>query len=138
MKPPAKGYVLDTNVILRYLLSDDPEQSPRSEALMEKLESGKEGAELPPVVITELVWTLNKFYKVPRSEISEKLTRILGFRGVVSPEKKLVSEALALYNQSRADFVDCFLAAKSRREGITVYSFDKDDFNKLGCQWKEP
>ena len=138
MKPPAKGYVLDTNVILRYLLSDDPEQSPRSEALMEKLESGQEGAELPPVVITELVWTLIKFYKVPRSEVSEKLTRILGFRGVISSEKKLITEALALYSQSRADFVDCFLAAKSRREGIAVYSFDEDDFKKLGGQWEKP
>jgi uncharacterized protein len=138
VKPPAKEYVLDTNVILRYLLSDDPEQSRRAEVLMEKFESGNQRAELPGVVITELVWTLNKFYKVPRSEITEKLTHILDFRGVVTAEKKLLIEALALYSQSRADFVDCFLAAKSRRRGITVYSLDEEDFKKLGCQWEKP
>jgi predicted nucleic-acid-binding protein len=105
---------------------------------MEKIESGKEKAELPTVVITELVWTLNKFYKVPRDEIVGKLTQILGFRGVVGTEKRLIIEALTLYSQSRADFVDCFLAAKSRRGGLTVYSFDEEDFKKLGCQWEKP
>jgi uncharacterized protein len=138
VKPPKKGYVLDTNIILRYLLSDDSEQSPRAEVLMERIESGKEGAELPAVVITELVWTLNKFYRVPRDKIVEKLTRILSFRGVLGSEKRLIIEALTLYSQARADFVDCFLAAKSRREAITVYSFDEEDFKKLGCQWEKP
>jgi predicted nucleic-acid-binding protein len=138
VKPPMKGYVLDTNVILRYLLSDDSEQSPRATVLMEKIENGREGAELPAVVVTELVWTLNKFYKVPRDEIVGKLTQILGFRGVVGAEKRLIIEALTLYSQSRADFVDCFLAAKSRRGGLTVYSFDEEDFKKLGCQSENP
>lgn len=138
MKPPVKGYILDTNVILRYLLSDDPDQSPRATALMERLESGQQRAELTTVVLTEAVWTLSKFYKVPRPEIADKLAQVLGFRGVRAPEKRALSEALALYSQSRADFVDCFLAAKARRRQYSVYSFDETDFKKLRCLWEKP
>ncbi len=49
-----------------------------------------------------------------------------------------MSHALKLFGASRLDFVDCYLAAASILENITVVSFDKD-FDKLeGVTRKRP
>jgi len=55
MKPPGKVSLLDANVVLRFLLGDDPGQSPRAHAFMKRLEAGGQLAELEDVVLAETV-----------------------------------------------------------------------------------
>ena len=138
MPPRPKAHLIDTNVILRYLIGDIPAQAARAAALMERLESGAERAELVESVIAEAVWTMESFYKVSRSEISERLAAVLMFRGVLAPNKGVLVSALARFGSTAADFVDCLLAARAQQRNLTVYSFDAKDFRRLGVSWEAP
>ena len=119
-------------------MGDVPAQSAKAAAVMQRLESGAERAEIVESVIAEAVWTLESFYEIPRPEIAEKLAAILAFRGVHTPAKGTLIHALARFSTASADFVDCLLAAKARQRGLTVYSFDAKDFRRLGFARKPP
>jgi predicted nucleic-acid-binding protein len=125
MKLPQKVYLIDTNVVLRYLLGDHPEFSPKAEAFMSEVFEGTKKAEILDVVIVECVYVMDKYYEIPKSEIVEKLSGILNFSGIVNPDRSEIIEALLKYGTSSIDIVDCILAAHSSPEKVVI-SFDKD------------
>jgi predicted nucleic-acid-binding protein len=125
MKLPVKVYLIDTNVILRYLMADHEKFSPKAKAFMVKVSQEKTKAEIPAVVIVECVYMMEKYYRIPKLEITDTLSRILNFSGIVNSDKSEILEALIKYEASDADIVDCLLAA-SFAPGRVVVSFDKD------------
>ena len=81
--------ILDANVILRYLLNDDPVLSSMArEAVME-------GCETTPEVIAEVVYVLNGYYGVERKAIAQTLTAFLD--EIELHEKNSVLYALTLF-----------------------------------------
>ena len=125
MKQQEKVYLIDTNVILRYLLGDHPKFSPKAKAFMSEVSEGTKKAEIFDVVIVECIYVMEKYYQIPKSEISTKLSGILNFSGIVNPDRSEILEALLKYNSTNIDIVDCILAAHSSPEKVVV-SFDKD------------
>ena len=136
MKPPEKVYLIDTNVILRYLLDDHKLFSPRAKAFMQGVAKGAKKAELPSVVVVECVYVMEKFYEIPKNEVVDRLSRILNIKGIDNPDKSEILDALVKYENSGADIVDCILAAKSSPQRVIV-SFDKD-FKKLKANSEKP
>ena len=134
----ANAHLIDANVVLRYLLDDDPEMSARAAALIQRVEQGKEVVEITEVVLMEIVWTLTTFYQVPRKETSDKLTAFLSVPGVRAASRRICVRALRDFGDGAVDFVDCLLAARSRARSLPVYSFDEADFRKLQCDWRIP
>lgn len=134
----ANAHLIDANVILRYLLHDDPDLSARATALIERIEQGREVVEVTEVVLMEVVWTLTTYYQVPRNEAAEKLISFLSLPGVRAPSRRVCVRALRDFGECAIDFVDCLLAARSRLRAIPVYTFDEFDFKKLACDWKSP
>jgi uncharacterized protein len=137
-RPAAPVHLLDTNVILRFLIGDDQPKAARAAALMDRVERAEEWVELTEEVVTETVWTLESFYEVPRTETAQKLTALLGLPAVAAASRDLLLQALHLYASSGADFVDCLLAARSRQRGVPVYTFDETDFKRLHVPWDKP
>jgi predicted nucleic-acid-binding protein len=135
MKPPEKVYLIDTNVMLRYLLDDHKLFSPRAKAFMQDVAKGQKKAELSSVVVVECVYVMEKFYEIPKNEIVDKLSRILNIKEIVNPDKSEILDALVKFENSGADIVDCILAAKSSPQRVIV-SFDKD-FRKLKATSEE-
>ena len=134
MQLPEKVYLIDTNVILRYLLDDHKRFSPRAKTFFQDVAGGLKKAELTSVVVTECVYVMEKFYEIPKNEIVDKLSRILNIKGIVNPDKSEILDALLKYEISGADIVDCILAAKSSPHRLVV-SFDKDlEKLKANCQ----
>ena len=125
MKLPRKVYLIDTNVVLRYLLGDHPEFCSKAEAFMLDVSNGIKKAEILDVVIVECIYVMEKYYEIPKTEIVEKLSGILNFSGIVNPDRSEILEALLKYENSNIDIVDCILAARSSPEKIVI-SFDKD------------
>ena len=125
MKLPRKVYLIDTNVVLRYLLGDHPEFSLKAEAFMFDVSKGVKKAEILNVVIVECIYVMEKYYEIPKTEIVEKLSGILNFSGIVNPDRSEILEALLKYENSNIDIVDCILAARSSPEKVVI-SFDKD------------
>jgi predicted nucleic-acid-binding protein len=110
-------------------LGDHENFSPRAEAFMASVSQEKAKAEIPAVAMVECVYVLEKFYRIPKREIADKLSRIFNFSGIVNPDKSVILEALINFEASKADIVDCLLAASSAPDRAVV-SFDKD-FTKL-------
>ena len=129
MQPPEKVYLIDTNVILRYLLNDHKRFSPKATAFIQDVAQGLKKAELLSVVVVECVYVMEKFYEIPKYEIVDKLSRILNVKGILNPDKSEILDALIKYENSSTDIVDCLLAAKSSPQNVVV-SFDKD-FKRL-------
>ena len=129
MPPPETVYLIDTNVILRYLLNDHKRFSHKAKAFMQDVAKGIKKAELQSVVVVECVYVMEKFYEIPKNEIVDKLSRILNFKGIVNADKSGILAALVKHENSSADIVDCILAAKSSPQCVIV-SFDKD-FKRL-------
>jgi predicted nucleic-acid-binding protein len=125
MKSPEKVYLIDTNVILRYLLDDHKTFSSKAKAFMLQVSHGTTKAEIPAVVVVECVYVLDKFYLVPRDDIVESISGILNFTGIINRDRSELLEALLNYKTSNTDIVDCILAAHSSPEKVVV-SFDKD------------
>ena len=63
-----KTFILDTNVTLRFLLADDPNQSPKAKELFELAESGGVRLRLSHVAVAELVWVLGSFFDFARQD----------------------------------------------------------------------
>ena len=129
MQPSEKVYLIDTNVILRYLLNDHKRFSPKAKAFMQDVAEGLKKAELISVVVVECVYVMEKYYQIPKNEIVDKLSRILNIKGIINPDKSEILNSLIKYENSNADIVDCILAAKSSPQHVVV-SFDKD-FKRL-------
>jgi predicted nucleic-acid-binding protein len=127
--PPSKAYLIDTNVVLRFLLDDHATFSPKAKRFMEEVFAKDKTATLSAVVLVECVYVLEKFYRVPRSDITDKLSRLLTYPGIINSDKAELLEALKMYMNSGTDIVDCILAASSSENSLIV-SFDKD-FQKL-------
>ena len=125
MKLPRKVYLIDTNVVLRYLLGDHPEFSPKAEAFMFDVSQGVKKVEILDVVIVECIYVMEKYYEIPKTEIVGKLSGILNFSGIVNPDRSEILEALLKYENSNIDIVDCILASCSSPEKVVI-SFDKD------------
>jgi len=122
---------LDTNIFLRYLTKDDEVKAHRVLELLKKIEKGEEKAITSPLVIFELVFTLQKYYKLPRKEIKELLLPLINLRGLKLPYKSIFERALEMYPKVNISFADLFNYLFILEEGITeIYSYD-EDFDKL-------
>jgi predicted nucleic-acid-binding protein len=118
--------LVDTNVILRYLLNDIPEQSE-----IARLELKKDNVKILTQVVAEVIYVLSKIYKINRKEISENLLKIFSLDGVIVENEEIVVFAVAEYGNSKLDFVDELLYANSKIRGTMVKTFDSSLQEKL-------
>ncbi len=124
---------LDTNVILRFLLHDDDTLFKKAKDLFEKAERGELTLYLHPLVLAELVWTLESFYSIPKAEIANILTNFIDADGISAPDKELARNALQAYQDKNVDYIDAYLAQCALQKGPgTVYSMDRKHFSRLG------
>ena len=132
---------LDTNVILRFLTKDHPEQSMAALALLEQLADGRLAATTSESVIVEVVQVLSSraLYSLSRAEVMKHVRAVLGLKGLKLPGKGIYRAALDIYSSTNVDFVDALTAAQMKHRGIaTILSFDRH-FDRLpGVRREEP
>lgn len=128
-------FILDTNVVLRFLLADDPAQSPKAKALFELAESGKVRLHLSHVGVAELVWVLDSFFDFERTTIGTTLRGLLLHTGVEVENLDAALAALDRFARHNADFPDCYAATLAANAGATVASYDRDfrKFTEVKC-----
>ena len=121
-----KKYLLDTNVLLRFLLDDHPELSRTAAGLFQQAADQKCLLILTDLGIAEAVWVLTSFYKLERQKVAESIAKLLLKAGVYCPTLEPVLDALARFKATNCDFFDCYLAAQAASSGVAIASFDKD------------
>jgi predicted nucleic-acid-binding protein len=113
---------LDTNVLLRYLLRDDPAQAGRAD---HEIERGERFL-IDGIVLCELVWVLEVGYGFSRGDVAAALERILATAQFEIEAKDLALAALDDFRGSTADFSDCLLGRRNRAAGVEeTVTFDR-------------
>jgi predicted nucleic-acid-binding protein len=117
--------VIDTNIVLRFLLADEPRLFARASAILADVRTGKRSAYLSETVAAECIHVLTKYYKVPKAEAAGKLSELLDYKGFSAGPAAIVKQALALYAAHSISFVDLLVLATARQKGWHVETFDK-------------
>jgi uncharacterized protein len=122
---------LDTNILLRYFTRDDEQKAQRALDLLIRVERGEEKIITSSLVIFETVFTLQRFYKVPRQRIKELILSIISLRGLHLPGKNVYYHAFDLYVTNNISFADAYNAAYMLSEKVSnIYTWDTD-FDKI-------
>ncbi len=119
-------YLLDTNIIIRFLVGDHEEHLEKSTEYFEQIEQGSMEVEILSDVLMEAFFVLTKFYKLPKVEVISDLKTILSFEGVVNKDKVILFETLSIIENKNLDFVDALICAKCKFQNYEKLSFDKD------------
>jgi predicted nucleic-acid-binding protein len=117
---------LDTNVLVRYLVQDDPVQSKKANALIDRSAAQDAAMFINHVVMCELAWVLERGYGYARADLAELIEKILLARQFEIEKKDLVWAALADFSTSRADFADCLIGVTNVTAGCeSTLTFDR-------------
>jgi predicted nucleic-acid-binding protein len=124
---------LDTNVILRFLLRDNENLFKKANDLFERAERKELTLHLHPLVLAELVWTLESFYGFDKADITDKLSDFIDADGIGVQDKEVARNALQVYSDKNVDFIDAYLTQYAiHKSPDIVYSMDKKHFPRLG------
>ena len=121
-----KKYLLDTNVLLRFLLGDHDELSPKAARLFRRAADRECVVILTDLSIAEAVWVLTSYYRLERKPVAESLAKMLVQAGVHCADLEAVLDALARFKKTNCDFYDCYMATQAVAAGVAIASFDKD------------
>lgn len=123
---------VDTNVFLRFLTNDDPVKAKRAEILFRDALRGKVKLATSLLVIAEIIWTLESFYNLEKSDIAGKVEKILNTPNLYCPEAPLLYMALDFYTHANIDFVDAYNAFHMKDQGLAeILTYDRKHFARI-------
>lgn len=118
---------LDSNVLLRLLLADDPEQTRIAKDLVSRDDLQREGAiRLSDLVLAEVVWVLERQNGYGRATLVRVLEGLIAEPAFAFSDRDRVGAAIERYRRSGAGFSDCLVAAENAAAGCEfTATFDK-------------
>ena len=115
---------LDTNVLVRYIMQDDPKQSPKATALVESLDGGGSGY-ITLVSMVELVWVLTASFGLTRAQVSQALDGIIRTKQFKIENAEQIVRALRVFKLGKSDFADCLIERSANSAGcVKTVTFD--------------
>ena len=108
---------LDTNVIVRYLVEDDPHQVARAVAYIDTHCTADNPCRVNRIVLCELEWVLSSGYGYSRALVVNVLERILRTGEFVIEDRDEAWTAVRQFRDGNADFADCLLAKTNLAQG---------------------
>jgi predicted nucleic-acid-binding protein len=116
---------LDTNVIVRFLMKDDAEQAALANTVFAELTAVAPGFVCREVLV-ELVWVLQKIYRLPRTDIADAVEGLLGAREIVVESADHVAVAVDRLRKGGVGFADQMIALAGQGAGCrTTVTFDR-------------
>jgi predicted nucleic-acid-binding protein len=125
-------YFADTNLFLRYLTDDVPDQAQAVAQLLDR--AGKEEIELHTSVLTiaEIVWTLESYYDLKADDVRMKVIGILNTPGLNVENEAIIVRALEIYVHQNIDFVDAYNGEWMKEQGLSsAVTFDEKHFKRI-------
>ena len=117
---------LDTNVIVRYLVQDDPAQSAAATHFIEQSLTPEQPGYITGITLCEVAWVLAECYGADRARIRTVIEGLLSARQLVVEEADVVWNALRDWAASGADFSDALIGRiVVARGGGRIVTFDR-------------
>ena len=110
--------VIDTNVVVRYLTNDHPQQAVKAKALIDRND-----VFVPITVLLESAWVLRSSFGYHRKQIAEALLFLAGLPTVTLGEAEIAKKALD-WSRAGMDFADALHLAKAADFGAFA-TFDR-------------
>jgi predicted nucleic-acid-binding protein len=123
---------LDTHVLVRYIMQDDPRQSPMASRLVESLTAEAPGF-VSLIAVIELTRVLESAYKLERAQVGSALEALLRTKELVVERADTVWKALRTYQHTKADFADALIERSSATAGCSrTMTFDRSAARHCG------
>lgn len=122
---------LDTNVVLRFLLEDVPDQTQEATDLIES-----NTVYVTDVVVIEIIYVLEKVYELSRKDIGELVGDFLGFSNVVHNPRFLLDAVDFYKGHPSLSIVDCYACEEAKSYGNNLATLDKRLANQGGTHVK--
>ncbi|MBI4028955.1 MAG: PIN domain-containing protein [Candidatus Blackburnbacteria bacterium] len=117
---------LDANVILRFILDDNPKLSPKAKSIFQTINQGKTRVFISQMAVHEVVFTLQRTYKLPKSNIRQKFSELIKSENILVDKREILEKALFFYEDKNISFADAYQAALMLKKKVKkIYSFDK-------------
>jgi predicted nucleic-acid-binding protein len=117
---------LDTNLLIRYIIQDDPKQSKIAERIIESNCTNENPGWISTIVLCEFVWVIQGAYNYSKELIVSILYKLLSTSEIQVESASLVREALKIYEKESLDFSDILIGCLNHSfECSTTYTFDK-------------
>ena len=113
--------LVDTNIILRWLLGDNKELSSKAEKLIEQAKPST--LLVTDIVVAEITYVLRSTGR-DRKQTSEALLLVGRTEAFKYENEELVMAIINLLVETNLDFADCYLLARARREKLGLATFD--------------
>jgi predicted nucleic-acid-binding protein len=115
---------LDTNVLVRYIMQDDPKQSPKATNLIESLTPEQPGF-VGVISVIELYWVLTSCYALTNDQVRQAFNILLRSKQIVVDRADQVLRALRIFESGKADFADCLIERIAESAGCRqIMTFD--------------
>lgn len=115
--------LLDTNLIIRFLVNDNPQKVSR----VEKLLSDENNTNiLLDTIVAEIIWVLSSYYSLKKSEVIEKISALIHL-DTIDCNAVLLNKALSIWEENNISYIDSYLISVAKLGNIPLFSYD----NKL-------
>ncbi|MEI6511268.1 MAG: PIN domain-containing protein [Candidatus Uhrbacteria bacterium] len=118
------SYIVDTNILVRFLTDDRGEQLAEIKTLFSQAEKGEHSLTITPLIVAETVYVLRSVYQKTPKEISDSLQIMLSQRWIKVEERQILLATLAL-TAAGTHFVDAYLAIRAKNDATEVFTFDR-------------
>lgn len=125
---------IDTNLIVRYLVGDDPKQAAAARRSIDR-----NNVFVSSTVLLETEWVLRSLYNFSRNDCADSIAKFAGLPNVTIDDVTSVADAINLTRQG-LDFADALHIAKSRDCDVFI-TFDQDlvkSANRAGVKARIP
>jgi predicted nucleic acid-binding protein len=120
---------LDANIFLRFLVPENPSSHKECESIFNLISQSKLIPYTSPIVLLEVVYTLQRTYKRPKTAILSWLADTIKLRNLTIIDKTITIKALQYYQKYNIKLGDCYIATQIP-PGCTLCTYDTD-FSKL-------
>lgn len=112
--------LLDTNLIIRFLVNDNPKKVNR----VEKLLSDKNNTNiLLDTIVAEIIWVLSSYYSLNKTDVIEKMNALIHL-DTIDCNAVLLNKALSIWQENNISYVDSYLVAVAKLGNISLFSYD--------------
>jgi len=126
---------VDTNVLIRHLTGDPPDQAARATRYL----AGVDELLLADLILAEVAYVLESFYEAPRAQVATTLRAVMAYQAIRVLDADLLQRAVEVYEVHRLDFADAYLVASAERTGVGVIaSFDRSIDRVATVRREEP